>query len=185
MHRPHAQTRRALFQTELQVSAPGSLAENSTLTTSSTPPPLLMEAESGIRQKSKTTAWHVAASERRAEIPCGAHPVQPAHGARHASFSKAQCTLPSMQKKSGVRSSLCSPHPTSPNLQHCAGAAAPLPAVPLRDCDLFPKPPSSGLQSDVRLKWPRLGGHRTPVLLEHHDGEMLFVHLRTQGRTEM
>ena len=97
MHRPHAQTRRALFQTELQVSAPGSLAENSTLTTSSTPPPLLMEAESGIRQKSKTTAWHVAASERRAEIPCGAHPVQPAHGARHALFSKAQAPFRASQ----------------------------------------------------------------------------------------
>ena len=42
-----------------------------------------------------------------------------------------------------------SPHVTSPNLQRCNGAAGPLPAVPLRDCNLFPKPPSPGFQRDI------------------------------------
>ena len=53
MHRPHARTRRGrtFFQgklRQLRVSAPDSLAENSTLTTSSTSAPLLMEAESEV-----------------------------------------------------------------------------------------------------------------------------------------
>ena len=53
MHRPHARTRRGrtLFQgklRQLRVSAPDSLAENSTLTTSSTSALLLMEAESEV-----------------------------------------------------------------------------------------------------------------------------------------
>ena len=106
---------------------------------------------SRIRQKSKTTPWHVAASERRAEIPCGAHPLQPAHGARHASFSKAQCTLPSMKKslESGRPSALPTRLPPI-----CSTALVQLRHFPQFHCEIatfFPSRPAldSKVTSDL------------------------------------